>query len=144
MIAIRRADEVFGSDQLIDASRVFPLRLLLAPALEAMRGLGRGWDGYRAEPPDEKALHQAGAIVHVLRGAGLEPDKVLPDASGGVGIYLFAQPTSRQRYVLVSCDNDGDVALSMVDRQEGGHSDVDLAESGDLTRHLPHVRDWLR
>lgn len=140
----RRADSFLGPGR-VDAYRIFPeLRLLLHPSIEALRGLAVGWDGYKATPPNDAALDRMDRFLRLLRADGVEPGRVVPDASGGVASYFFATPASRQRYVELTCANDGVDCLLFTDRVSGAMAAEEIADPARFALLAPKIQAWIR
>jgi len=69
--------------------------------------LPTNWDGYGAEPPNEKALENARKVVAVLEAENFLPQQLAADADGGICIMFFREG----KYADFSCDNEGGVLI---------------------------------
>jgi hypothetical protein len=54
--------------------------------LRDMVGLGKGWNGYDADPPSDGARLQARHFLFHLHAAGVSPSRIAPSVVGGIGI----------------------------------------------------------
>ena len=125
----------------------------LDPALEQLHGmlweyaaLPQGWNGYRAVPPNKRALERARRALDQASMAGLLPERVVPDVEGGVGLEWFGcgvlDGGARRRLASTTCDNDGDLVAGIEDRVSGELETWELDE-GELALTLQRFRDFL-
>jgi hypothetical protein len=67
--------------------------------------LERGWNGYDAPPPAEKAMITAKNLIATMLDEGLAPNRVTPSVVGGIGITKRYE----DRKVYFEIQNDGKV-----------------------------------
>lgn len=113
--------------------------------MERLKALSPGWDD-ESPVPNETAFRHAEEILGVLDDSLLSPERVVPNAEGGVSIYFFGASTlpggARRRYASISCSNDGEVVALTHDREgepEALSIDVkrmELLATADLIRRF--------
>lgn len=54
--------------------------------LASFRSLKKGWDGYKATPPDLKPVHLVSGFLDLLRQNRYLPSRLAPSVVGGVGV----------------------------------------------------------
>lgn len=77
-----------------------------------LKNLPAGWDSYKADAPNYKALTNALKILDLLFESEFNPTRIMPSVEGGVS-FLFIRDT---KYADIECDNDGDIFAGMSDR----------------------------
>jgi hypothetical protein len=76
--------------------------------LRPLRGLGQGWDSYRALPVDSDVLNVAGALVTQMVLQGLPFPSLVPTSNGGISLEW----TSPGREFAISLRPDQEVSMS--------------------------------
>ncbi len=87
--------------------------------LLALGDLVQGWND-DSPAPNATSLSAATNILDALDQTLLSPERVVPDAEGGVAIYFFGGKTlpggARQQYASLSASNDGEIVALVHDR----------------------------
>lgn len=83
----------------------------LEKKVEGFRALEKGWDGYKAAPPDARPLELAKAFLDLLKRNRYLPSRLVPSVVGGVGMTF--RKTGRKVYVEFS--NKGTIHLLFSD-----------------------------
>jgi hypothetical protein len=86
--------------------------------LERLRDLGDDWNGYATPAPSNASIVTAKAFLSAVLAMGLEPSRLAPSASGGVGITH----KKRSRRAYVEFFNDGDVCVLFSDGESAPRS----------------------
>lgn len=73
--------------------------------LDSLRFMRKGWDGYDAPPPTDRAIRLAQSFISRLLEEKYEPSRLAPSVIGGVGVTH----RSERRKVYVEFFNDGKV-----------------------------------
>jgi hypothetical protein len=68
------------------------------------------------DPPSEQSLDDARALLARLQAVGFAPERVIPSAEGGIGMFF----RSGQKYADFECSNQGQITAIVSD----GHGDV--------------------
>jgi len=97
-----------------------------AAALDEMRSLSQGWDGYHAMPPTPQAIANAKLVLQAMVQEGLPPTRVAPSVVGGVGITRRIGP----RKVYLEFCNDGHVDTLFTDGENPVAWTVDISPTG--------------
>lgn len=74
-------------------------------ALERLKQLADGWDGYDAEAPSEKAHSLAQQVLTLLSDRDLQPSRVAPSIEGGL-VFAFSVD---ELYADIECLNSGEI-----------------------------------
>ena len=93
----------------------------LIEQLDALLKLGKNWDSYDADPPNETAIINARFVLEFMRG-NLEADRVIPCADGGVGI-VWVSEFNKGHYAHIECNNTGAVTGVTHDRNVADSND---------------------
>lgn len=81
--------------------------------LGGLKDILANWNGQGSEPPNEKALANAKAVLDGAAVLDEIPDRVVADADDGVGIYFL----DCSHYVSIACDNEGGITGGYSDRK---------------------------
>ena len=104
----------------------------LAERLDALALLPANWNGHGAPAPSPAALARARRTLRAV--ACLVPDRVVPEADGGIGFYWFSATTlpdgAHTRYAWLALDNDGDATMLAQDRVSGATEAWDVGVLG--------------
>lgn len=96
--------------------------------LVALSRLPDNWNNHGAPAPSSLAIERARQAIGVMAQC---PDRVAPDAEGGVALYLFGSTVledgSHRRLASLVVGNDGEMALLLRDRVTGQISAFDVA-----------------
>lgn len=106
--------------------------------LEAMKGLKSGWNGYDAEPPDERALANSRAFLQSLLFEQFPPTRVAPSVVGGVGITRKVG----ERRVYVEFYNSGIVHALLAEGEKAETMPVEASPEG-FRAFVARAREYL-
>jgi hypothetical protein len=107
--------------------------------LARMSRLPKGWNGYNAPPPSERARLIAQSFLDVLLKEDMEPSRLAPSAVGGVGLSR----RKNGRKVYVEFFNDGKVFALFSDGETGPISrEVELGHQ-HFKALVGEMRDYL-
>lgn len=82
--------------------------------LDSFAALKPGWDSYDADPPTPAAVASARSFLEAAEAVGLEPKKVNPSVTGGVGITFRGGPVT----VYAEFRNTGSFLVLFEDDEE--------------------------
>jgi hypothetical protein len=87
--------------------------------LLSLEDLAQGWNE-DSPAPNTTSIRAAANILDALDETLLSPERVVPDAEGGVAMYFFGGKTlpggARQQYASISASNDGEIVALVHNR----------------------------
>ncbi len=107
--------------------------------VSSLRNLRRGWDGYKARPPSERATRNALLLLSLLDRAGIHVTQASPSVEGGVGLFV----RSGRGYVHFEATNRGPILVGLDDGAETPVALVTRASTKALSEVLEQVRAFL-
>jgi hypothetical protein len=107
-------------------------------ALDQMRQLQDGWNGYAAPAPNDNAIKLAEQICLHLQSDRLEPNRVAPSVIGGIGITR----RNGKRKVYVEVRNDGRTYALLSDGIDQATRQVEMSDIG-LSTLSQSMREYL-
>ena len=113
-------------------------RSSIVQELRQLRSLPRGWDSYRAEPPNDWAVSHALQIVDAAMERRLDVTQLIPSADGGVGVCFV----NGDCYSHIEASNGGELTLVMFSKQDPGHVS-EIAGKDGLTSALELIREYI-
>lgn len=104
----------------------------LLAQIDALAGLGDGWDGRSAPAPSSQATALARRVVQCAATLSAMASRVVPDVEGGLAVYWMRgrrEDGSHRLLASVCIDNDGAMAASTKDRDAGAFEAWDFEDS---------------
>lgn len=101
---LAKFEEIYKSAYWLTKARFFEARRRLSSTVT----LGRDWNTYGAEPPNDLARALAGTVLDALEADLLPPSHLVPSAEGGIAIS-FVEGFSR---AAIEIYNTGEIAAA--------------------------------
>lgn len=111
----------------------------LPAKLEEYSGLAEGWDGYSAPAPTSAALDIVREFLSILRAHGLQPNRLKPSVTGGIGVTFC----KGQRKSYVEFYNDGTVWALFSDADSDLRTRRVQSSRGDYGALVREIQEFL-
>ncbi len=112
----------------------------LEQQLDALASLSESWG--KIDPPNDLARRNARRCLDEAR----LPDRLVPDADGGVCVYYFSvermDSGASRRYGSIEFSNDGEVCTVMRDRERDEVTVTEI-ELQDVPRSISAIDSWI-